>query len=172
MSESATFRINVKTGEIEITGSEAFVEARIDSLNEILELVAEASLACPSNDIVPVPEPTPQATDAPEPVTTPSKLPETFGEWMHSFRDNINDQEKALMTARFVQEQSATNDFKTAEVNKSLKDHGIKLSNPSKTLKQLEDKKFLFQTRKEGKLSFKRISRDGENHLSTLKRES
>ncbi len=90
---------------------------------------------------------------------------------MHQFRDDVNDLDKGLITALFVQKQAATNDFKTSEVNKSLKDHGIKLSNPSVTLNRLVSKKLLFQTRKDGKLKYFRVSTDGQKHLDTLKRE-
>lgn len=105
------------------------------------------------------------------PKSKSDNLPETFGEWMHSFKANLSEVDKALVTARYVQSQSETNDFKTAEVNKALKDHGIKLSNPSTFLKQLDRKKYLFQTRKVGSLSYKRVSVDGQNYLETLKRE-
>lgn len=173
MSESATFRINIKTGEIEITGSEEFVEARINSLDEVLELISEVTV--PPEPQIPT---TTQAatssneTEA-ETETSPSAddIPETFGEWMHQFRDDVNDLDKGLITALFVQKQAATNDFKTSEVNKSLKDHGIKLSNPSVTLNRLVSKKLLFQTRKDGKLKYFRVSTDGQKHLDTLKRE-
>ena len=172
MSEQATFRINLKTGEIEISGSEEFVEARIDSLGEILELVSESAV---ESEVVEEPA-NASSSNQSEQASSASKatsdgIPSTFGEWMHSFKDDITDIQKALITARFVQSQSPENDFKTAEVNKSLKDHGIKLSNPSKSLKVLEEKKFLFQTRKVGKLSYKRVSTDGQAHLETLKRD-
>ena len=86
------------------------------------------------------------------------------------FKDDINGQDKALITAYYVQQDSERNDFKTAQVNKSLKDHGIKLANAATTLKQVEKKKLIFQTRKVGKLSFKRVSEDGVKHLKSLLR--
>ena len=90
---------------------------------------------------------------------------------MHKFKDSINGLDKALITAYYVQQQAAKNDFKTIEVNSSLKDHGIKLANPSKDLKSLETKKYLFQTRKEGpKIRFMRVSEDGVKYLKTLLR--
>jgi len=171
MSETAKFKINLRTGEIEISGSEEFVEARINSLDDVLGLI---------NSQIAAPDPLDNAeknsgvtSSSPTTSVSPSSdgMPETFGEWMHTFKDGINDLEKALITARFVQSQSEDNDFKTTEVNSSLKDHGIKLSNPSQTLKMLENKKYLFQTRKVGKLSYKRVSTDGQKHLDTLKRE-
>ncbi|MBF2099186.1 MAG: hypothetical protein IGQ88_12550 [Gloeomargaritaceae cyanobacterium C42_A2020_066] len=98
------------------------------------------------------------------------QIPNTFGEWLHGFKDDINDLEKAPITAYYVQKQSPQNDFKTSEVNKFLQDHGVKLSNPSNSLTRLAEKKLLFQTRKNGKLKYMRISSDGVNHLKSLRR--
>jgi len=70
-----------------------------------------------------------------------------------------------LLTAYYVQSQSHTNDFKTSNVNKALKDHSIKLANPSETIRRLGVKKYLFQTRKIGKLRFMRVSADGLEEL-------
>jgi hypothetical protein len=72
------------------------------------------------------------------------------------------------LTAYYVQNDSEQNDFKTSEVNKSLKEHGIKLSNPSTSLKRLVEKKLLFQTRKNGSLKLMRVSQDGMSLLRTL----
>jgi hypothetical protein len=80
----------------------------------------------------------------------------------------LSDQDKSLLTAYYVQSQSSTNDFKTSEVNKALMDHGIKLANPSVSLKRLGVKKLLFQTRKVGKLRFMKVSADGIAELRRL----
>ncbi len=90
---------------------------------------------------------------------------------MHIFKTELNDADKVLITACFVQSQSSTKDFKTAEVNKALKEHGFKLSNPSATLNNLVDKKLLFQTRKVGVLKYFRLSVDGQKNLNLLKRQ-
>ena len=168
MSELARFKLNLKTGEIEIEGSEAFVEKQIESLSTLVELISAAGDTIAAND---------ESTNSNKDEITPpnsaqtsnNKMPDTFGEWLQSFKSDANDLEKALLTARYVQSQSATNDFKTSEVNKSLKDHGIKLTNSSSSLKRLIDKKYLFQTRKVGKLAFMRVSVDGQKHLDSIK---
>lgn len=87
-----------------------------------------------------------------------------------SLQDDAHRGDKALITARYVQSQSPTNDFKTSEVNKSLRDHGVKLGNPSRELDRLASKKLMFQVRKVGKLKFFRVSVDGQQHLETLLR--
>lgn len=171
MSDTAKFKLNLKSGEVEIEGSEAFVERQIEQLESLVEALGlranistdeqAGSEAAPSNSDFP------PTTDSPNKEDPP---PASFGEWLHSFRTDINDLDKALITARYVQSQSAQNDFKTSEVNKSLKEHGIKLSNPSSSLNRLGEKKLMFQTRKVGSLKFMRVSTDGQKHLESLKR--
>lgn len=171
MSELSTFRINLKSGEIEISGSEEFVERQINSLPDILALIdIEAAPGGGNSDTEGSGEADSSGSGFGQ--GAGSEMPDTFGEWMHKFKDDINDLEKALITARYVQAQSSENDFKTSEVNNALRDHGIKLSNASGSLKALADKKYLFQTRKVGKLRYMRVSEDGMKHLNSIKRES
>lgn len=174
--ESTRVKINIKTGEVEFEGSEEFVQNQMDNLDTIIDLVSSnITLSEARPEIVPEnTSATPEEDIETEDIsndTSSFSVPSSFGEWMHKFKDSINDLEKALVTAYFVQHQSDKNDFKTLEVNKSLRDHGIKLSNPSQALKQLDTKKYLFQTRKEGtKVRFMRVSQDGVSHLKTLVR--
>ena len=170
MSETAKFKLNLKTGEVEIEGSEEFVERQVQALQSLVELMdlhhspGETFDTGTSSEV--------STESQPDTATTPNDatLPSSFGEWMHSFRTDLNDQDKALITARYVQSQAATNDFKTSEINNSLRDHGVKLANPSEALKRLSDKKLIFQTRKVGKLRYMRVSVDGQKHLESLKR--
>lgn len=175
--DNTKVKINLKTGEIEFEGSEKFVQGQMDNLDVILDILSsgqvgeeqeieaysEANNASDVND-----DDEDNSNPAP---SSDLSVPDSFGEWMHKFKDGINDIEKALVTAYYVQKEAPKNDFKTLEVNKSLRDHGIKLSNPSRALKSLEGKKYLFQTRKEGpKIRFMRVSQDGLAHLKTLLR--
>lgn len=165
MSDTTKFKINLRTGEVEFEGNETFVEKQIQNLEKTIGLFGKQIISNVN-------------TNKEDKITNPSNgvkaqassdIPETFGEWLHSFKSDVNDLEKALITARYVQSQSSDNDFKTSEVNKSLKDHGIKLTNPSTSLKRLIGKKFLFQTRKKGSLKFMRLSVDGQSHLDSIK---
>lgn len=173
--ENTRVKINLKSGEIEFEGSEEFVQNQMDNLDAILDLIGAGMDVSDASEIDEVSDST--QVDSEDSVlnssvsTSDLEVPGSFGEWMHKFNDSINDLEKALVTAYYVQSQSDKKDFKTLEVNKSLRDHGIKLSNPSQSLKKLETKKYLFQTRKEGpKIRFMRVSQDGINHLKSLLR--
>lgn len=175
-SISAKAKINFKTGEVEFEGSEQFVEKQLNNIDAIAEYIA---LLIPNNstdevDEIEQEEIAAVAEEEEERLVTVGEqdlhVPDTFGEWLHGFKDDANDLDKALITAFYVQKQAPNNDFKTSEVNQSLQDHGIKLSNPSSSLKRLASKKLLFQTRKVGKLKYMRVSADGVKHLKTLRR--
>jgi hypothetical protein len=171
MSEAARFKLNLKSGEIEIEGSEDFVEKQIQTLECLISLIKTASET--SNDMSSdISNLSTEESDV-KPLTITSVgdnvIPETFGEWLHTFKKDIMDIDKCLITARFIQSKSQTNDFKTSEVNHALKEHGIKLSNPSSSLGILVNKKLLFQTRKVGSLKFFRVSREGQDNLAKLK---
>lgn len=167
MSKPAKARINFKTGEVELEGSEQFVQeqlANIDAIAEYMALLATNNSA-DEESLVEQEEIAIVAEEEEEKLSSVGEqelqIPNTFGEWFYRFRNEINDLEKALITAYYVQKQSPQNDFKTSEVNKFLQEHGVKLSNPSTSLKRLAEKKLLFQTRKSGKLKYMRVSSDG-----------
>ena len=173
MNETARFRAAFSGVEIEIEGGTDFVREQIDRLEETIAALAVSRVdsdgsfngdeTANGND----------GTDASQEVPsggTSNSVPASFGEWMHRFRTTLTEGDKALITARYVQSQSPTNDFKTSEVNKSLRDHGVKLGNPSRELDRLASKKLMFQVRKVGKLKFFRVSVDGQQHLETLLR--
>ena len=165
----AKFKFNFKTGDVEIEGSENFVKVQIENLSTLLQLIKNLpKIAIETDDGNGESEASGNGdTDGAFPPTSGA----SFGEWMHGFKSDLLDIDKALITACYVQTQSSTNDFKTSDVNRALLDNGIKLSNPSRSLAVLADKKYMFQTRKVGKLKFMRVSTDGQSHLATLKRE-
>ncbi|WP_277865350.1 hypothetical protein [Candidatus Synechococcus calcipolaris] len=178
MSKPARARINFKTGEVELEGSEQFVQDQLANIDAIVEYMAllstNNSVDDESESILEQEEIAIVAEEEEKKLSNIGEqelqTTDTFGEFFHQFRNEVNDLEKALITAYYVQKQSPQNDFKTSEVNNFLKEHGVKLSNPSNSLNRLATKRLLFQTRKNGKLKYMRVSSDGVNHLKSLRR--
>lgn len=169
MEPKSKFKLNLRTGEIEIEGSEEFIEKQILNLSSLAELFIAVSKS------EPIPEDDSESeldslldSSGKDPDTKVFEVPDSFGEFYHKFRDDTTDKDKALIAGYFVQSKSAKNEFKTIEVNKILKELGIKLSNPTTSIKYLANDKYVFQTRKEGALHYMRVSQDGLEYLKTL----
>jgi len=169
---TARIKINIEIGEVEIEGSEDFVNSHVDNLEDIFKHI-EMRRSPIVNEV-------PQTNIEIENTSTESEIlavkpslsvPDTFGEWMLHFKDELNDQGKVLITAFYLQKKSKTNDFKTKQVSDALKEHGIKIANTSTNLTRLTSKKAIFQTRKDGNLKFFRVSKDGEKELEKLLRK-
>lgn len=169
MEDKSRFKVNLKTGEIEIEGSEEFIEKQILNLQKVISLFSPLT----END-----NEAEEKTESElgkmldqsgkEPDDKTFKIPETFGEFLHLMRTDISETDKALVAGYFVQSKSEKNDFKTIEVSKTLKAHGIKLSNPGTFVKGLANNKYVFQTRKDGVLNYMRVSQPGLEYLKTL----
>jgi hypothetical protein len=170
METKSKFKINLKTGEIEIEGSEEFVSKQIDNLSSLTSLLSTSNLSSTENDsegeLSDILEK--EDINVSKGNSEDLSVPDSYGEWAHKFKKNIAETDKTLVAGYYVQRKSSSNDFKTSEVNKILKDNGVKLSNPSLFIKGLANSKYVFQTRKEGKLNFMRVSKNGLEYLSTL----
>jgi len=167
-------KISLRDVAIELEGSEEFVERQIDNIESLMGLFENLGETKNPSDASKDEDKQPEIPDQ-DPSHSPSpaaglSVPASFGELMHKFKDDINDQQKALIAAFYVQSKSNSNDFKTSEVSNCLKDHGIKIANPSTSIQRLATKKQTFQTRKVGKLIYMRVSKDGEAHLRSLLR--
>lgn len=166
-STPASFRISLHTGEIEIHGSEEFVEQHLEGIEGLLDLIRSSGYKpralTPSKD--PNSEESAVRSDSGE-------MPDSFGEWENGFPKDINGTDRALVAGYFAQKQSADNDFKTIEVNRLLQQHGHKLSNTSQAMKNLEERKQIFRTRKKGTISYFRVARTGEDHLNSLRQKT
>ena len=164
----ARVRLNLASGEIEIQGSEEFVERQLSNLESLISTLSHNNRLQTQSPSSPEDKADKETTTTTTTTTTEPQLPDTFGEWLNQFPDDIIDSEKALIAAYYIQTKSADDEFKTSEVNKILKEQGVKLANTSNSIKRLVSRKLAFATRKVGKISYYRLSKNGREHLASL----
>lgn len=162
--ETVKFRCVSAFGEFEFEGPEEYVERNISKIESFVKLLSVAPAVIGSEKKES--KPGKQANTI---ISNDIHVPEVFGEWMNTFKaKKLTDLDKALIAAFYIQTKATANEFKTNEISTTLSDHGIKIANPSITLKRLSDKKYMFQVRKEGNISFKRISDSGVVRIKEL----
>ena len=93
--KNAKIRINLSQAEIEIEGSEEFVEKHLKKVEDYLQL---SNTVIPSR---PVAKGSPSSDDSQSSTSKKSggsdkQLPEIFGEWIHKMPSNAIDQIKVL----------------------------------------------------------------------------
>ncbi len=169
MESKARIRINLSAMEIEIEGSEDFVNAHSEKLQDFLDLLNKQSV-----EVVPtktfngesVEAQTAPASSAPElPFQNGlSQVPESFGEFYNKAHKNIHDIDKVLLGGYFVQSKNDGNIFSTREVSSILKDQGINLSNPAHFVKLNLTYKRVFAVKK----GWYRISETGMERLTSV----
>jgi len=158
-------KINLKIGQIEISieGPSDFVASQYDKVEAHLKTYSEMS-----SKIVKVDDRGDSGGNSDSGSTGGQKLPDTFGEWLNKIPKETSDTQKAILAGYFVQKNSEQNSFKVREVTKVLKEHSLKLSNPSLFLKNSVDAKKLFQVSKTGNESHYRVTRETEDSLVQL----
>lgn len=165
--KSAKIRINLSQAEIEIEGTEEFVEKHLKKVEEYLKLsetegslkpAAKASISSETS------HPTiPKKSDGNE-----KQLPEIFGEWIHKMPSNATDQVKVLFAGYYIQKHNEGNCFNASSVNQLLKEHGIKIANTSTTIRRLSDGKKIFQIGKAEGFITHRLTRESEQELISI----
>lgn len=116
----ARLRVNLQAREFEVEGTEAFVgryAARIEALLRRLEAGAPAAANVPA-----AAEPVPEAT--------------SFGELLQTLPRAATDVDRMLLAGWFLQRRAAERSFATAGANRLLLEQGVKLGNPSQSVKQ------------------------------------
>lgn len=136
MSDSSRIRINLAQREVEVAGSEAFVERWAGKLEGMLSALTHA----------PMPATAPAASPAAV-VTAPAR-PERwqeFGAYIQALPSTATDVDRMLAAGFWVQRNSGDESFATAEATKRLDEHGIRIGNPSQCVKQSVNAKRVYK---------------------------
>ncbi|MCR9263042.1 MAG: hypothetical protein NXH86_02735 [Flavobacteriaceae bacterium] len=171
-----TAKINIKVGEIEISieGPSEFVSNQYDKIEnhlstykELSETIEKSVPRKTKKPLVEVEE-EPNNSSGTDTIINLGGLPETFGEWLNAIAKGTSETDKALLAGYFTQLKSDQGYFRSRDVSKLLKEHGIKLSNPSRFVKLNAQNKRSFQHSKNGSEINYKLSRDGEAYAKAL----
>jgi hypothetical protein len=151
--QRARLRINLSQREFEVEGSEAFVNAYVERFEGWLARF----------DHTAEPAPPPAFETHPEP-PAPLKLgAESFGELLHRLPRAASDVDRVLLAGYFSYLRSADKSFSTGDANGLLTEQGVKVGNPSQSVRQNLAAKRVFKH--QGRY---RVSQTGVDYLRQL----
>lgn len=131
MNELSKIRILANNIEIEIQGTEQFINSHLENLEIYIERMGKTLV---SNDV----EVKNRVNDKEEKqVNIDIPLPKYFVEWYRMFPEKISLKDKYLIASLFVQETSDSKNFKSSHVRVKLKEIGVVLSNSPNTALEL-----------------------------------
>jgi hypothetical protein len=156
MPNEARIRIALATGELEIEGSDEFIARYEASVRSMLERLEKQTVSMPAPD-----EGSKLSKDV-LPGVPQGQKPE-FGELLHSLPTGAAGTDQILLAGYYAGQGTSDNTFSTNDANKLLIEQGIKLSNPSQSLKNNLTAKRVFKVG-----SRYRVSKIGEQHVQSF----
>ena len=168
MDNGACIKINRDTGEIEISGSEAFVKEQVPLLERVLNISQVA--ATPST---PVAEKRVERRGRPRKIAPaegtyksvkPPKITNSFSSYMRSFKRKMKKGDWILAAGYYFQTSTGSDTFSTFNTSKLLKAQGVELANPSQYMKNNISSG---RVKSAGKRAYK-VTEQGINHLNIL----
>jgi hypothetical protein len=149
-------RINLAQSELEVEGTEAFVEGFRSQIDVLLERLAQATILTParSGDAL-----APAAASPPTRVELPP-----FGEYLHFLPQSATEVDRMLAAGFYLQQLSTDDSFATGDANKRLAEHGIKIGNASQCVRQSLTARRVFSVQR-GRF---RVSQQGRAYLRQL----
>lgn len=157
MSERARLRVNLAQSEFEVEGSEAFVRTYAERFDALLDRLGNR----------PQPEDPPTARAQPSRPVPLAIDTTSLGELLHQLPRSATDVDRMLLAGYVAQSRSADNAFSTGEANALLTEQGVKIGNPSQSVKQNVVAKRVFRHQRRY-----RVSQIGLDHLAQLLRQA
>jgi len=154
----ARLRVNLAAGEFEVEGSEEFVRDYAERIEALLDRLGPPASAPPAEP----PPPSAPKPPAPAPAEPAGEPP--FGELLQALPRNATDVDRTLLAGLHLQRRATERAFTTADANRLLLEHGVKLGNPSQSVKQNLVAKRAFAVQR-GRY---RVAQGGLGHLEQL----
>jgi hypothetical protein len=151
LTERSRFRISLSQREVEIEGSEAFVERHAERIEELLALFDGGGDVQPAAPAV-----------AESPAAAVPLGP--FGEFIQRLPSAATEVDRMLAAGFWVQNHSNDDAFATGDASRLLAEHGHRIGNPSQCVRQSLMAKRVFIIAR-GRY---RVSQGGRAHLRQL----
>lgn len=162
MTERTRVRINLAQSELEVEGSEAFIEGFRAQIDALLERLPEARVTL--GQAAPAEPPAASRKPGPSPVA-PARLElPPFGEYLHFLPASATEVDRMLAAGFYLQQLSSDDSFATGDANKRLAEHGIKIGNASQCVRQSLAARRVFAVTR-GRF---RVSQQGRAYLRQL----
>jgi hypothetical protein len=151
-NDNARIKISLESGELEVEGPQAFLNKYEGVISSLLERLVNQTpkINGPSSRPAPV-------------IGAPLEI-DSFPEALHGMV-STSGTDQIFVAGHFASQASHDGTFSTGEANKLLLEQGIKLPNPSQSLKNNLTAKRVFKAGSKFK-----ISKTGSDHLRTLVR--
>ena len=158
MSERARLRVNLAQSEFEVEGSEAFVRTYSERFDALLDRLGRGA----KPDDPPAAQPTGIQPPSPPALSIDTA---SLGELLHHLPRSATDVDRMLLAGHVAQSRSSDNAFSTGEANALLTEQGVKIGNPSQSVKQNVVARRVFRHQRRY-----RVSQIGLDHLAQLLR--
>jgi hypothetical protein len=153
MTQEARIRVSLSAGDLEVQGSEAFVERYGDAIQDLLVRLKDHRAPQAATQA-------PRGAGSKEETTAEKR---EFGEVLHALPNKVSGSDQMLVAGWYAQDASADSTFSTGDANQLLLGQGVKIANPSQSLKNSIAAKRVFKVG-----SRYRVSKTGEQHLQSL----
>ncbi|MCF8335446.1 MAG: hypothetical protein K9H65_02480 [Bacteroidales bacterium] len=164
-------KIYVKIGEIEFTieGSSEYVSSQYKQMANDLNLQQKLGGAVQQEKPKTKSPQTSKAQKTTSKKGSKETAKEDFSEWLNKLPKDLKNRDKLMVAGYFNQLRSKDNAFRVRDINNTLKDHGIKITNPSSLINNIvKSQKILRQVSREGRQKYYQLTKEGEKYIRDL----
>lgn len=168
MENNVSIRINLNAREFEIKGTEEFISKYDEVIQTYLSIIQDANGEDIHNDQhanngEQTTEKEDGQKDSQKNGITRDDVPSSFGEYFHKLPKSAKDVDKMLLAGYYIQQTNESNTFSTNDASRLLIEQGVKLSNPSQSMKSNLSTKRVFKH--QGRF---KVSQTGIDYLKSI----
>ena len=162
-------KIHLKIGEIEFTieGSPDYVTKQYNEIQKSLNL--RESLTVESEETRNTRPSRRTRTTTTKKKKSLQATTQDFAQWLENLPKNLKNRDKVLVAGYFNQLRSKDHIFRVRDINNTLKNQGIKISNPSSLINNIVvSQNIVQQISREGRQKYFQLTKEGEKYIRDL----